>query len=89
MQIFVHGGNWQELTKESSAFAAPEILRSGAAFAVVNYGLVHLTASSAGRPVREDAGGVGVCHPRGAPAPRPGETQADVAGAGARGHPSR
>lgn len=36
--IFVHRRNWQELTKDSSAFAAPEILRSGAAFAVVNYG---------------------------------------------------
>jgi arylformamidase len=39
VQIFVHGGNWQELTKDSSAFAAPQFVLSGAAFAVVNYGL--------------------------------------------------
>ncbi|MEJ3742735.1 alpha/beta hydrolase [Actinomycetes bacterium KLBMP 9797] len=39
LQIFIHGGNWQELTKDSSAFAVRPFLRQGAAFAVVNYGL--------------------------------------------------
>jgi arylformamidase len=39
VQVFVHGGNWQELTKESSAFAAEPFLRSGAAFVAVDYGL--------------------------------------------------
>jgi arylformamidase len=39
VHVFVHGGNWQELTKESSAFPAPHFVRAGAAFAAVNYGL--------------------------------------------------
>lgn len=39
VHIFVHGGNWQGLTKDSSAFAAPQFVLSGAAFAAVNYGL--------------------------------------------------
>jgi arylformamidase len=39
VQVFVHGGNWQELTKESSAFAAEPFLRLGAAFVAVGYGL--------------------------------------------------
>jgi arylformamidase len=39
VQVFVHGGNWQQLTKDSSAFAAPAFRRAGAAFAAVNYAL--------------------------------------------------
>ncbi|CRK56717.1 putative esterase [Alloactinosynnema sp. L-07] len=39
LQVFVHGGNWQDVTKDSSAFAAPAFLRAGAAFAAVGYGL--------------------------------------------------
>jgi arylformamidase len=39
VQIFVHGGNWQEVTKDSSAFMAPQLVRIGVAVAVVNYGL--------------------------------------------------
>jgi arylformamidase len=37
--VFVHGGNWQALTKDSSAFAAPGLLRAGVGFAAVDYGL--------------------------------------------------
>ncbi|MFF2144923.1 amino acid adenylation domain-containing protein, partial [Kitasatospora sp. NPDC058190] len=39
VQIFVHGGNWQDLTERSSAFAALPFRRAGAAFAAVGYGL--------------------------------------------------
>ncbi|GAA2598315.1 MULTISPECIES: alpha/beta hydrolase [Streptomyces] len=39
VQIFVHGGNWQELTERSSAFSAPAFCEAGAAFAAVGYGL--------------------------------------------------
>jgi arylformamidase len=37
--VFVHGGYWQEVTKQESAFAAPDVLAAGAAFAVIDYGL--------------------------------------------------
>ncbi|MEU3606828.1 alpha/beta hydrolase [Streptomyces sp. NPDC035033] len=43
VQIFVHGGNWQELTERSSAFAALSFRRAGAAFAAVGYGLAPAT----------------------------------------------
>ncbi|MET9503387.1 alpha/beta hydrolase fold domain-containing protein [Streptomyces sp. NPDC006622] len=43
VQIFVHGGNWQALTERSSAFAAPDFRRAGAAFAAVGYGLAPAT----------------------------------------------
>ncbi|MEU3092054.1 alpha/beta hydrolase [Streptomyces massasporeus] len=43
VQIFVHGGNWQELTERSSAFAALAFRRAGAAFAAVGYGLAPAT----------------------------------------------
>ena len=39
LQIFVHGGNWQELTEQSSAFVALPFQRAGAAFAAAGYRL--------------------------------------------------
>ncbi|AUY53118.1 alpha/beta hydrolase [Streptomyces sp. CB01881] len=43
LQVFVHGGNWQALSRSESAFPGPALLRAGAAFAVVNYGLAPAT----------------------------------------------
>lgn len=37
--VFLHGGNWQALTKDSSAFPARKLLDAGIGFAAVNYGL--------------------------------------------------
>ncbi|MEV4615134.1 alpha/beta hydrolase [Kitasatospora sp. NPDC049258] len=39
LHVFVHGGYWQELDKADSAFAAPDFLRRGTAFAAIGYGL--------------------------------------------------
>jgi arylformamidase len=39
LHVFVHGGYWQELSKEDSGFAAPDFVRRGAAFAALGYGL--------------------------------------------------
>ncbi|GAA2816222.1 alpha/beta hydrolase [Kitasatospora paracochleata] len=39
LHIYVHGGYWQELDKADSAFAAPDFVRAGTAFAAVGYGL--------------------------------------------------
>ncbi|MEU5695579.1 alpha/beta hydrolase [Actinosynnema sp. NPDC020468] len=39
LQVFVHGGYWQELGKDSAAFAAEGFVAAGAAFAAVGYGL--------------------------------------------------
>lgn len=39
LQVYVHGGYWQRLSKNESAFAAPGFLARGSAFAAVNYGL--------------------------------------------------
>ncbi|MGW1071758.1 alpha/beta hydrolase [Streptomyces sp. NPDC002537] len=39
LQVFVHGGYWQEVTKEESAFAAPDFIAAGTAFAALDYGL--------------------------------------------------
>lgn len=39
LQVFVHGGYWQELGKEDASFAAPDFVSRGAAFAAVGYGL--------------------------------------------------
>ncbi|RLU81341.1 hypothetical protein CTZ27_32925 [Streptomyces griseocarneus] len=39
LQVFVHGGYWQEVSKEQSAFAAPDFVAAGAAFAALGYGL--------------------------------------------------
>ncbi|HEU5160746.1 MAG TPA: alpha/beta hydrolase [Streptosporangiaceae bacterium] len=36
---YVHGGYWQELSKEESCFAAPDFVGRGAAFAAIGYGL--------------------------------------------------
>lgn len=37
--VFIHGGYWQELSKESACFAAPACLAAGHAFAAVGYTL--------------------------------------------------
>ncbi len=37
--VFVHGGYWQELSKEDSAFAAPSWVAEGVAFAALGYTL--------------------------------------------------
>ncbi|MFI6855386.1 alpha/beta hydrolase [Streptomyces sp. NPDC050416] len=37
--VFVHGGHWQEMNKEASAFAAPDLVEQGAGFIAVGYGL--------------------------------------------------
>jgi arylformamidase len=39
LQVFVHGGNWQELGKSESEFAAADFVAAGAAFAALDYGL--------------------------------------------------
>jgi arylformamidase len=39
VHAFVHGGQWQEVTKEESAFAAPQVVNSGAGFIAIGYGL--------------------------------------------------
>lgn len=39
LQVFVHGGYWQEVTKEESAFAAQDFVDAGVAFAALDYGL--------------------------------------------------
>jgi arylformamidase len=37
--VFVHGGYWQELSKNDSAFPASGLVPAGAAFAAIDYGL--------------------------------------------------
>jgi arylformamidase len=37
--VFVHGGYWQELSKEDSAFPARDLVPAGVAFAALGYGL--------------------------------------------------
>jgi len=37
--LFIHGGYWQELSKNESLFAAPECVRNGIAYAALNYTL--------------------------------------------------
>ena len=37
--VFFHGGYWQELSKRESAFAAPQCLSHGIAYAAVDYTL--------------------------------------------------
>lgn len=39
LHVFVHGGNWQALSKDDSAFAAPDFVAEGVSFAAVNYAL--------------------------------------------------
>lgn len=44
LHIYIHGGYWQELTKEESAFAANNFQQHGCYFAVINYSLApHVT----------------------------------------------
>jgi len=37
--LFIHGGYWQELSKNESLFAAPDCVRNGIAYAALNYTL--------------------------------------------------
>jgi arylformamidase len=37
--LFIHGGYWQELSKNESLFAAPDCVRNGIAFAALDYTL--------------------------------------------------
>lgn len=37
--VYIHGGYWQELSKEDSCFAAPDFVARGVAFAALGYGL--------------------------------------------------
>lgn len=39
LQVYIHGGYWQELSKDESCFAATNFQNSGYHFAVVNYSL--------------------------------------------------
>jgi len=39
VHVFVHGGNWQAVTKDASAFPAGDFVGKGVAYAAVNYGL--------------------------------------------------
>lgn len=39
LQIFIHGGYWQALSKNDSSFAAPDFVRAGIAFVTLNYSL--------------------------------------------------
>ena len=39
LQIFIHGGFWQQLSKEESCFAAPMFQSNGSYFAAINYTL--------------------------------------------------
>lgn len=44
--VFFHGGYWQELSKQDSAFAAPQCLAQGIAYAAVGYTLAPAAALS-------------------------------------------
>ncbi len=39
LQVYIHGGYWQELSKDESSFAAPAFQQAGHYFAVINYSL--------------------------------------------------
>ena len=39
LHVFVHGGHWQELSKEDSCFAASAFVDAGAGFVALGYGL--------------------------------------------------
>ena len=45
--VFFHGGYWQELSKRESAFAAPQCLAHGIAYAAVDYTLAPTATLSA------------------------------------------
>src|SRR6202046_5270526 len=40
--VFIHGGYWQELSKNESLFAAADCIANGIAFAAINYTLAPL-----------------------------------------------
>ena len=39
LEVFIHGGYWQALSKSESSFAAPDFVSHGVAFAALNYAL--------------------------------------------------
>ncbi|MCG3117940.1 MAG: hypothetical protein ALAOOOJD_00065 [bacterium] len=39
VEVFIHGGYWQALSKNEASFAAPDFVRAGAAFVALNYAL--------------------------------------------------
>lgn len=39
LQVFIHGGYWQELSKNESTFAGADFVTEGVAFAAINYSL--------------------------------------------------
>ena len=39
LEVFIHGGYWQALSKNESSFAAPDFVSHGVAFAALNYAL--------------------------------------------------
>ncbi|MCB2028834.1 MAG: alpha/beta hydrolase [Rhodoferax sp.] len=52
--VFIHGGYWQELSKNESLFAAEDCLAAGAAFAAVDYTLApHATVEQMVRECRQ------------------------------------
>ena len=53
LHVYIHGGYWQELSKDESCFAAPNFVAHGAAFAVINYTLApHATLDEIVRQCR-------------------------------------
>lgn len=70
--VFIHGGYWQELSKEESLFAAPNCVKNGIAFAAINYTLaprasVKTIANQCRRAVahlHREAGSLGFDHRR-------------------------
>jgi len=53
LQIYIHGGYWQALSKADSLFAAPLFQQHGACFAALNYGLApHVTLTEIVAQVR-------------------------------------
>jgi len=39
VEVFIHGGYWQALSKDESSFAAPDFVQNGVAFVALNYSL--------------------------------------------------
>ncbi|MGI8312752.1 alpha/beta hydrolase [Saccharopolyspora hattusasensis] len=67
LHVFIHGGHWQELSKDESSFAALDFLARGNGFVALNYGLaprrsLEELVSSAHRAlcwIRDNAGALG------------------------------